>query len=147
MGLLACAAGEEAAAVARALSKEFPLLQSCIDVVVEGGLEYGLESAREIIETTKIWGIYCSTIENWRVVLGRPTTNMPPLTSCLLLLRRTSPIGGSRNNTSRAPVAIARRGQFMSYCIYWTLPSVLVHTDNSLRHRPPRLLVGLQPPD
>jgi hypothetical protein len=112
MALLACAAGEEAA-VAPALSKEFPLLQSWIDVVVEGGFEYGLEPAREIIETTKVWGICCSTIENWRVVLGRPTTNMPPLTSCLLLPRRTSPIGGSRNNTPRAPAAIVRRGQFM----------------------------------
>jgi hypothetical protein len=34
---------------------EFPLLQSYIDVVVEGGLEYGPEFAREILETTDGW--------------------------------------------------------------------------------------------
>ena len=51
MGLLACAAGDEAA-VAPALSKE-SLFQSCIDVVVEGGLEYGLESVREISRRQK----------------------------------------------------------------------------------------------
>ena len=33
----------------------FPLLQSYIDVVVEGGLEYGPEFAREILETTDGW--------------------------------------------------------------------------------------------
>jgi hypothetical protein len=34
---------------------EFPLLESYIDVVVEGGLEYGPEFAREILETTDGW--------------------------------------------------------------------------------------------
>jgi hypothetical protein len=34
---------------------EHPLLQSYIDVVVEGGLEYGEEFAREIVETTDGW--------------------------------------------------------------------------------------------
>jgi hypothetical protein len=33
----------------------FPLLQSYIDVVVEGGLEYGPDFAREILETTDGW--------------------------------------------------------------------------------------------
>ena len=33
----------------------FPLLQSYIDIVIEGGLEYGPSFAREIIETTKGW--------------------------------------------------------------------------------------------
>jgi len=33
----------------------FPLLQSYIDVVVEGGLEYGTDFAREILETTDGW--------------------------------------------------------------------------------------------
>ncbi|HUC16331.1 MAG TPA: gamma-glutamylcyclotransferase family protein [Acetobacteraceae bacterium] len=36
----------------------FPLLQSYIDVVMEGGLEYGSEFAREIIETTEGWSRY-----------------------------------------------------------------------------------------
>jgi hypothetical protein len=39
-------------------SSEFPLLESYIDVVVEGGLEYGSEYAREIIETMKDWSSY-----------------------------------------------------------------------------------------
>jgi hypothetical protein len=37
---------------------EFPLLESYIDVVVEGGLEYGPEFAREILETTDGWSRY-----------------------------------------------------------------------------------------
>jgi hypothetical protein len=37
---------------------EYPLLQSYIDVVIEGGLEYGPDFAREIIETTEGWGKY-----------------------------------------------------------------------------------------
>ena len=37
---------------------EYPLLQSYIDVVIEGGLEYGPDFAREIIETTKGWSKY-----------------------------------------------------------------------------------------
>lgn len=39
-------------------SASFPLLQSYIDVVVEGGLEYGPGFAREIIETTAGWNRY-----------------------------------------------------------------------------------------
>lgn len=37
---------------------KYPLLESYIDVVVEGGLEYGPEFAREIIETTVDWSPY-----------------------------------------------------------------------------------------
>jgi hypothetical protein len=36
----------------------FPLLESYIDVVVEGGLEYGTEFAREILVTTRDWSCY-----------------------------------------------------------------------------------------
>ncbi len=36
----------------------YPLLESYIDVVIEGGLEYGPEFAREIIETTTGWSQY-----------------------------------------------------------------------------------------
>jgi len=36
----------------------FPLVESYIDVVIEGGLEYGPEFAREIIETTRDWSPY-----------------------------------------------------------------------------------------
>ena len=37
---------------------QFPLLESYIDVVVEGGLEYGEDFARELIETTSDWSDY-----------------------------------------------------------------------------------------
>jgi hypothetical protein len=36
----------------------YPLLESYIDVVIEGGLEYGPDYAREIIETTADWSRY-----------------------------------------------------------------------------------------
>lgn len=39
-------------------SPSYPLLESYIDVVIEGGLEYGPEFAREIIETTTGWSRY-----------------------------------------------------------------------------------------
>ena len=37
---------------------KYPMLESYIDIVVEGGLEYGTEFAREIIATTKDWSRY-----------------------------------------------------------------------------------------
>lgn len=39
----------------RAASRDFPIVQSYIDVVVEGALEYGPDFARELIETTTDW--------------------------------------------------------------------------------------------
>ena len=36
-------------------SAAFPLLESYIDVVVDGALEFGLEYAREFVETTRDW--------------------------------------------------------------------------------------------
>lgn len=52
-------------------SAKYPLLQSYIDVVLTGGLEYGLESdfAQELIETTKDWSSYWL---NDRMVPRRP---------------------------------------------------------------------------
>ena len=41
-----------------AADADFPLLESYIDVVVEGGLEYGEDFAREVIETTSDWSNY-----------------------------------------------------------------------------------------
>ena len=37
---------------------KYPMLESYIDIVVEGGLEYGTEFARETIATTKDWSRY-----------------------------------------------------------------------------------------
>ena len=41
-----------------AASAQFPLLESYIDLVVEGSLEYGEDFARELIETTSDWSDY-----------------------------------------------------------------------------------------
>lgn len=41
-----------------AANAEYPILESYIDVVVEGGLEYGEDFARELIETTSDWSDY-----------------------------------------------------------------------------------------
>jgi hypothetical protein len=42
----------------RPADARFPMLESYIDVVIEGGLEYGPEFAREIIVTTRDWSRY-----------------------------------------------------------------------------------------
>lgn len=47
----------------------YPLLQSYIDVVVEGALEYGEEYARELIATTKGWSTHWL---NDRILARRP---------------------------------------------------------------------------
>jgi hypothetical protein len=41
-----------------AADAQFPLVESYIDVVVEGGLEYGEDFARQLIETTSDWSYY-----------------------------------------------------------------------------------------
>ncbi len=48
-------AGKEPGVDLPAADARFPILESYIDVVVEGSLEYGPEFAREIIATTKDW--------------------------------------------------------------------------------------------
>lgn len=50
----------------------YPLLQSYIDVVVEGGLEYGEEYAKELIATTKGWSNHWL---NDRLLARRPWVN------------------------------------------------------------------------
>jgi len=52
----------------------FPLLQSYIDVVVEGGLEYGPDFAREILETTDGWSRFWL---NDRELARRPWVHDP----------------------------------------------------------------------
>ena len=39
-------------------SAEYPILQSYVDLVVEGGLEYGADYAREILASTADWSAY-----------------------------------------------------------------------------------------
>jgi hypothetical protein len=52
------AAGRQAAVDPSRPDQDFPLLQSYIDVVIEGGLEYSRAFAREIIATTKDWSVF-----------------------------------------------------------------------------------------
>lgn len=52
----------------------FPLLQSYIDLVVEGALEYGADYAREFIDTTDGWGPYWL---NDRELARRPWVHDP----------------------------------------------------------------------
>ncbi|MGH1591350.1 gamma-glutamylcyclotransferase family protein [Methylobacterium phyllosphaerae] len=51
-------ADEIAAPRFSAASNDFPLLQSYIDATVEGALDYGVDYAREVIETTADWSPY-----------------------------------------------------------------------------------------
>jgi hypothetical protein len=53
---------------------QYPLLQSYVDVVVEGGLEYGEDFAREVIETTYDWSDYWL---NDRELARRPWVHDP----------------------------------------------------------------------
>ena len=51
-------AGKTLATALPSPDAQFPLLESYIDVVVEGALEYGPEFARELIVTTEGWSHY-----------------------------------------------------------------------------------------
>jgi hypothetical protein len=61
--------GKDPGTALSAADARFPLLESYIDVVIEGGLEYGPEFAREIIATTKGWSTFWL---NDRVLPRRP---------------------------------------------------------------------------
>lgn len=52
------AAGKEPGEALSRPDARYPLLESYIDVVIEGGLEYGPGFAREIVETTRDWSPY-----------------------------------------------------------------------------------------
>jgi hypothetical protein len=51
-------AGKEPGVGLSPVDAHFPLLQTYVDVVVEGGFEYGPEFAREIVATTADWSVY-----------------------------------------------------------------------------------------
>jgi hypothetical protein len=55
-------------------SAQFPLLESYIDVVVEGGLEYGEDFAHELLETTSDWSDFWL---NDRELARRPWVHDP----------------------------------------------------------------------
>jgi hypothetical protein len=66
---------------------EFPLLESYIDVVVEGGLEYGPDFAREILETTDGWNNYWL---NDRELARRPWVHDPEAARVDAILAKSS---------------------------------------------------------
>jgi hypothetical protein len=67
---------------------EFPLLQSYIDVVVEGALDYGEAYAREVLETTADWSRYWL---NDRELARRPWVHDPRAGAIDALLGATAP--------------------------------------------------------
>jgi hypothetical protein len=70
-----------------AASAEFPLLESYMDVVVEGSLDYGATFARELLETTSDWSNYWL---NDRGLARRPWVYNPASSQVDALLRETS---------------------------------------------------------
>jgi hypothetical protein len=69
-----------------AASAEFPLLESYIDVVVEGALEYGEPFAHELLETTSDWSNYWL---NDRELARRPWVYNPASSQVDALLMET----------------------------------------------------------
>lgn len=63
-----------AAGAAEAPDADYPIVETYVDVVVEGGLEYGAEFAREILETTEGWNRFWL---NDREVAHRPWVHDP----------------------------------------------------------------------
>jgi hypothetical protein len=68
-------------------SAQFPLLESYVDVVVEGALEYGEPFARELLETTSDWSNYWL---NDRELARRPWVYNPASSQVDELLMETS---------------------------------------------------------
>jgi hypothetical protein len=69
----------------------FPMLQSYIDAVIQGGLEYGPDFAREIIETTDGWNQFWL---NDRELARRPWVHDPSSLAVDRLLANTAPSSG-----------------------------------------------------
>ena len=65
---------------------QYPLLESYVDVVVEGGLEYGEDFARELLETTDGWSDYWL---NDRELARRPWVHDPKSAAVDALLAAT----------------------------------------------------------
>ena len=88
----------------------FPMLESYIDVVVEGGLEYGQDFAREIVETTADWSEFWL---NDRELARRPWVHDVKAGTVDKLLAMTAP-------------ASARLGSRLfaeAYAVRWPVPA------------------------
>jgi hypothetical protein len=87
----------------------FPLVESYIDVVIEGGLEYGPEFAREIIETTRDWSPYWL---NDRTLARRPWVFDKQFSTIDALLATSAPCFAQRafsEDYAAASATIAKR--------------------------------------
>ncbi|SAL00112.1 hypothetical protein AWB77_06083 [Caballeronia fortuita] len=71
----------------------FPIVESYVDIVIEGGLEYGPEFAREIIETTRDWSAYWL---NDRTLARRPWVFDKQFAQVDALLAATAPCFAQR---------------------------------------------------
>jgi hypothetical protein len=89
-----------------AASAEFPLLESYIDVVVEGSLDYGETFARELLETTSDWSNYWL---NDRELARRPVVYNPA----------SSQVDGVLMETSEAAAKLKFRLFPETYAIHW----------------------------
>jgi hypothetical protein len=83
----------------------YPILQSYIDVVVEGGLEYGEDFAQEILETTYGWNHYWL---NDRQLPRRPWVYDAKAAKVDELIKKTAPAAGYFNERLFAEVYAAR---------------------------------------
>jgi cation transport regulator ChaC len=85
---------------------KFPLVESYIDVVIEGALEYGPEFAREVIETTRDWSPY------WlddRTLARRPWVFNKQYAQVDALLANSAPCFAQRAFSEDYAVSIAKR--------------------------------------
>lgn len=87
---------------------EHPLLQSYVDVVVEGGLEYGDGFAREILETTADWQPYWL---NDRELARRPWVHDPDAAKVDQLLKTTAASAAVFSSRSFPEFYAARLGK------------------------------------
>ena len=85
---------------------QFPLLESYIDVVVEGGLEYGEDFARELIDTTSDWSDYWL---NDRELARRPWVRDP----------RSAVVDRLLNSAPGAAAKLKSRLFSEPYAIHW----------------------------
>ncbi len=88
---------------------DFPILQSYIDVVLEGALEYGTDYAKELIETTTGWSRYWL---NDREMARRPWVHD----------NRYQPVDHLLQNTAPAASVFADRLFAEAYAAHWLTP-------------------------
>ena len=103
------AAGKEPGEGLSRPDAKFPLVESYIDIVIEGGLEYGPEFAREIIETTRDWSPYWL---NDRTLARRPWVFDKQYAKVDALLATTAPCFAQRTfseDYAAVSAAIAKR--------------------------------------